>query len=284
LLSGVTEIIQRGTLHLKHPAASLLILCVLFSGQSSAQTVRRTPEQQPTNAEQNEAQDLATKFTLRFTESQDLTPLIKDLYFADFVERYKAFKSKSLNSTKPIDLYFAPGLEYNSQLLTTADAKDWQDFYVATNNFLLLGFIAGLQAYSDGTREVNVSDIYPAEVIDLLHTNPTLANMLVRKGPGKAVGTVEEMRAATATLSQAVTMIREKSKGRPLTISNKDELTRVMTQDDYFKPRLEVLNEDFFGFPKNTRVLFMNTPVGLRLMLAKDADRLKILWTEIIAD
>ena len=267
---------------MKHLVSSLIIICLLLSGEAAAQSIRRTEKPQATSAEEKEARDLAIKFTLLFAEAQDLTPIIKDFYFTDFVERYKRSKTEALDA-KHIDLYFAPGLEYSSQLLT-ADSKDWESFYIATNNFLLLGFISGLKAYSNDTRDLGASDLYPPEVIDLLHTNPTLANMIERKESSKAVGTVGEMKAATATLSQAVTMIREKHKGGPPLINNKDGLTRVIMLDEFFKPRVEVLDETFFGFPKNTRILFINTPVGLQLMLARDTDRLRIFWTEIIAD
>lgn len=264
---------------MRHLASSLIILCVLFSGQSFAQS---NPRSEATKAEEKEARELAVKFSLLFADTQDLTPIIKDLYFSDFVERYRTFKTKTLK-TKPVDLYFAPGLEYNSQLLTAADSKDWQNFYVATNNFLMLGFISVLKANPEGTGEIRVSDIYPSKVIELLHKDPILANMIERKGPAKAVGTVEEMRAATATLSQAVTMIHDQNKSGPL-ITKKDELAKVMMEDELFKPRVQVVDDDFFGFPKNTRVLFIRTPIGLQLMLARDADRLKIFWSEMLSD
>ena len=266
---------------MKHLAASLIVVCLLFSGDVTAQSIQRTPKHRATNAEEMEARDLALKFTILFTESQDLKPVVEEIYFTDFVERYKEFKTKALN-TRQVDLYFAPGLEYSSQLLTEADAKDWKDFYVATNSFLLLGFISGLKV-SNENREIRASDLYPSEVIELLNTNSTLANMILRKGPAKALGTVAEMRAATATLARAVTLIREKHKGGPPLITNKDDLIKVVMQDEFFKPRVEVLDESFFGFPTNTRILFVNTPVGLQLMLARDADRLRIFWTEIIA-
>ena len=268
---------------MKHLACSLIVVCLLFCGNSPAQSIRRPTDLRATDAEEKEAQDLAIKFTFLFTEKQDLTPIIEKFYFTDFADRYKGFKTKTLN-TRQVDLYFAPGLEYSSPLLTAADSKVWESFYVATNNFLLLGFISGLKAHSDETREIRVTDLYPSEVIELLHTNPTLANMIERKGPARALGTVEEMRAATATLAQAVTMIREKHKGGPSLITNKDGLAEVIMQDEFFKPRVEVLDEDFFSFPKNTRILFMNTPIGLQLMLARDGDRLRIFWTELIAN
>ncbi len=240
----------------------------------------QTAELQAIKVEEKEARDLAVQFTLRFTETQDLSPIIRDLYFRDFVERFKSSKTKD-QPRKPADLYFAPGLDYNSQLIV-ADSKDWEDFYVATNTFLMLGFLSALAGQSDDTANIKPSDLYPSEVIKLLDKNPALANMIVRKGMGKAVATVGEMRAATATLAQAATIIRQKS--RPPQITNKEELIRILMTDELFGPRVEVLDESFFGFAKGTRVLFIKTPLGLQLLLARDGDRLKIFWTEIITE
>ena len=266
---------------MKHLASSLMSVCLLLSSGSLPQSVSRTAELRAITDEEKEAREVAIQFTIRFTETQDLSPIIRELYFRNFIDRYKSFKTKELN-TKPVDLYFAPGLDYSSQL-TVADSKDWEGFYVATNNFLLLGFISALVGYSDETANINPSDLYPSEVIELFDKNPTLANMILRKKPVKAVATVEEMRAATATLAQAATIIREK-RGRPPQITNKEELIRIMVNDEFFRPRVEVLDESFFGFAKGTRILFIKTPLGLQFMLARDGDRLKIFWTEIIAD
>ena len=264
-----------------HFAFSLISLCLLLSSGSPHHSLPRTAELQAIRVEEKEARELATQFTIRFTETQDLSPVISQLYFRDFIERYKSFKTKELN-TKSVDLYFAPGLDYNSQLLV-ADSEDWKAFYVATNNFLLLGFISALKSQSHETANIKPSDLYPSEVIELLGKNPTLANMILRKKQSKSVATVGEMRAATATLAQAATIIREK-KGRPPQITHKEELIRIMMTDEFFKPRVEVLDESFFGFAKGTRILFIKTPLGLQLMLAKDGDRLRIFGTEIITD
>ncbi len=269
---------------MKRVASVLIIVCLLLVGGSQPASMAQTDQPKATKAEAKEARELALNFTIQFTETQDLTPIIRDFYFSDFVERYKSFKLKDLN-TRAVDLYLAPGLEYNSRLLATADAQDWERFYAATNNFLLLGFISALKSQSAETANIKPSDLYPSEVIELLHQNSTLANMIVRKGRDKPVGTVAEMRAATATLVQAVTIIRAKQKGRPPLITNKTELATLIMNDDFFEPRVEVLDESgFFGFPKGTRFLIMNTPLGLQLMLARDTDRLRIFWTEIIAE
>lgn len=266
---------------MKHLASGLMSVCLLLSSGSPPQSVSRTAELGAIKVEEKEARELAIQFTIRFTETQDLTPIIRELYFKNFVERYKRFKAKELN-TKPVNLYFAPGLDYNSQLIV-ADSKDWEGFYIATNNFLLLGFVSALAGQSDETANIQPSDLYPAEVIELLDKNPALANMILRKQTTKAVATIGEMRAATATLAQAATIIREK-RGRPPQITNKEELIKIMMNDEFFRPRVEVLDESFFGFAKGTRILFIKTPLGLQLMLARDGDRLRVFWTEIIAD
>lgn len=266
---------------MKHFRAGSIIGFLIINGLTLAQP--GTYEPQVTKAEEQEAQEVAIQFTIRFTETKDLTPIVRDFYFSDFVERYKKSKTKDLNAN-PVDLYFAPGLDYNSRLLTDGDCKDWERFYVAANNFLLFGFISALKNYSDDTQDIKVTEIYPSGVIGLLKQNPNLANMIVRKAGPKAVSSVEEMRAATATLEQAVTIMRERQKGKPAVIVDKDELVRAIKGDKFFKPRIKVTDDDTFGFPKGTRILFMKTPLGLQMMLARDDSQLKIFWTEIIVD
>lgn len=266
---------------MKHLVCSLIFVYLLVIGVTPAWSIPQKLGPLPTKAEEKEARELALHFTIKFTETQDLTPIIRDCYFSDFVERYKSFKVLQLNS-KQVDLYFAPGLDYSSALLATANPEDWERFYVAANNFLLLGFISALKRQSDEAPNVQPSDMYPSEVTELLHKNPALANMILRQGRGNPVRTVAEMRAATGTLFQGVTMIRAKQKGSPPVITDKAKLTSIIMNDDFFKPRVEVLNESFFGFSKGTRILLINTPIGLQLMLAADTDRLRIFWTEII--
>ena len=64
-----------------------MIVCFLLSGGSHSQAVPQTDEHQATKAEEKEAQDLAVQFTLLFSETQDLTPVIRDFYFSDFIDR-----------------------------------------------------------------------------------------------------------------------------------------------------------------------------------------------------
>lgn len=267
---------------LKSFCATLVILFLAINSASFALARVKPDEPQITQVEAREAREVAKQFTLQFIRSRDLAPIVKDLYWADFIERYKAFTSKDLNGNST-DILLVSGLDYNSRLLQEGTSEDWQRFYIAANNFLLLGFLAGLKHYSVENADIKATDIYPSNVIKLLDKNPNLANMIVRKGRSKAVGSVEEMRNATATLEQAVSDVRQKEPVSFLAGIEK-ELVRVMTEDDFFGPRVEVTDQEVFGFPKGARIISIKTPIGLVLMLARDSNRLKIFSTGIIAE
>jgi hypothetical protein len=118
----------------------------------------------------------------------------------------------------------------------------------------------------------------------LLNKNPNLANTIVRKERSKPLSSIVEMRGATATLEQAVEVVRERWRGKsPFKVSH-SEITQLIKADEFFKPVIEVADEQFFGFPKSTRIVYVKTPIGLQLLLAKDNGRYKIFWTEILAD
>ncbi len=268
---------------MKYFCTTLTILIFSINSVGSVFAAAKTDEPQVTQVEEQEARTVAIQFTLQFLKTKDLAPIVKELYWNDFIERYKKFKTEDINANST-DLYLVSGLVYNSRLLTEGKSEDWQRFYVAANNFLLLGFLAGLKTYSNENANIKPSDLYPASVIELLNKNPNLANMIVRKGRPKAVSSVAEMRNTTITLEQAVVITRDKQGGMsPLKVDEK-ELVKVIKEDDFFKPQLEVADERVFGFPKGTRILYLKTPIGLQLMLARDGNKLKIFWTKIIAD
>ena len=106
-----------------------------------------------------------------------------------------------------------PGLEYNSRLLAKAGSEDWLRFYTAANNFMLFGFMSAIKNSRDGA-DISERQMFPSTVIKLLNTNPTLANMIVRKGQSKPVSSVGEMQKATATLDEAVSLMRQQTKGQ----------------------------------------------------------------------
>lgn len=261
----------------------LLIASISANGAVSLLAATHSDEQL-TEIEKKQAREIATQFTSRFAETADLNLLVKDLYRSDFVERFKKDRSRDLAGGSALDLYFVPGLDYNSRLLTEASAEDWQRFYIAANNFLFFGFVSGIKNFSGGNKDFKSTDLYPSAVIKLLDSNPNLANMIVRKGKGRAVSSVEEMQKATATLEQAAAITRKKQSGKPLGSINARELTRLMKEDELFRPQLEIVKDESFGFPQGTRFVFINTPLLFRLILVESDGELKILSAEYVVD
>ena len=252
-------------------------------------SVIRADEREVTEAENQEAREIVIRFTALFAETRDLTPIVNELYVSDFIERYKKFREEDFSSpvkSNSDGLYFAPGLDYDSRLLAEAGPEDWRRLYIAANNFLLVGMVSALKETPDDATDIKVTDMYPPSVIKLLDGNPNLANMIVRKRRPKAISSLEEMRDVINTLEQAVAIMRRRQPGKPVRAGDKDwaGAVKMIRDDEFFRPQVEVIDEESFGFPKGTRILDVKTPLGLRLMLARDSAGLKIFWTEIIAD
>ena len=76
---------------------------------------------------------------------------------------------------------------------------------------MLFGFMSAIKNSRDGA-DMRERQMFPSTVIKLLNTNPTLANMIVRKGQSKPVSSVGEMQKATATLDEAVSLMRQQTK------------------------------------------------------------------------
>lgn len=242
-----------------------------------------TNYQQLTDADAKAARELAIEFTRGFVRTTDLAPLIKDHFAKDFIQRYTKAKSKDV-SAHSWKLYFVPGLEYNSRILTEAGAEDWLRFYTAANNFLFFGTMSAIKNSRSGAH-ISAAQLYPPAVIKLLNTNPTLSNMIVRKGSSKPVGSVAEMQKVTAILEQAVSLMRQQTEGHaPLNI-NEQELTRAMQEDEFFSPIVKTADDQFFALPQGTQIVFINTPILFRLMLVKaNNNRWEILWADPYTD
>jgi hypothetical protein len=262
----------------------LLIVSSVISPAPVTPDATKNFHQQITESEAQEAREVGRRYTRRLIETQDLAPVIRDLYFADFIARYKKAKSEDL-SANPVDLYLAPGLEYNSRLLSQANADEWQRLYVAVNNFLIFGFFSAMTKYSEENPNIAPTDMFPASVIELLNKDPNLANTIVRKGRQKAISSVEEMRNASSTLEQAVAMMR---KTQPIKASARiqgRELGELMKSDEIFVSQLEAPSREFFGFPAGTRIIYIDTLLGRRLLLARDNNnKLKVFWSDIITE
>src|ERR1700686_3149303 len=133
---------------------SLIIAFCVVSYSASALAAIGIAETQATESETQEAQEIAVQFTLRFAEAKDFTPIVKELYLDDFIERYIKSRAKNPDFNADSHLLFVPGLEENSGFLRGSSPADWQRFYIVANNFLLFGFVSGLKKVSDDARDI----------------------------------------------------------------------------------------------------------------------------------
>jgi hypothetical protein len=269
---GIQQLVEcfffmKGTTHtLRRILASLIISLVAIIAIS-----RTANSQQLTKSEEQEARTLAAQFIEQFAESKDLTPVVEHLYVSDFIQRFN--KSKLKHPEMSLNLYFIPGLEYDPTLLSQGTPDDWRRFYIAENNFLFLGIVYGSKKVSDKGDDIAPTDLYPQPVIDLLNQNPNLSNVIVRKGRGKPISSIDELHKVTDTLQQASTIMREKTSAK----LDQKELVNAL-KDKMFKPQLEISDEEYLGVPEHSRIIFMKTPVLFLLMFVRQNNQLKIIF------
>jgi hypothetical protein len=265
--SNVGCFLMKGTNHiLRRVLVSLIIPLVAVIAIS-----RTANSQELTKAEEQEARTLAAQFIGQFAESKDLTPVVEQLYVSDFIQRFN--KSKLKQPEMSLDLYFMPGLEYDPMLLSQGTPDDWRRFYIAENNFIFLGIVYASKKISDKGDDITATDLYPQPVIDLLNQNPNLSNVIVRKGRGRPIGSIDELHRATETLQQASTIMREKTSAK----LNQKELVSAL-KDKMFKPQLEISDVEYLGLPEHSRIIFMKTPVLYLLMFVRQNNQLRIIY------
>ena len=259
----------------------LFITIVCLNSFALAQSASKSDKSKITKAEAQEAQDLAKKFTARFLETKDLAPLLDEFYFSDFIDRYKKFQSQEDN--KSANNLFVSGLLFDSKVIAEGSSDEWRRFYVSAHNFILLPLVAALKNAKDNPGKeagFDVVNFYSPSVAALLSKNPNLANVIQKKGEYKPISSAEELRYATATLEQALAIIREKQSNALLLKIDDKELTKAF-EKDYFKPELELADSEEYGFPKDTRFIFVKTPIFMQLILARDKDKLKIVYATL---
>jgi len=258
----------------------IALIAVVLAGNCMGRNYSpRTNSQQLTAADLEAVRQLAIDFASDFVRTADLSTVIKDRFAKDFIERYTKAKSKAVSSS---DVYFVPGLGYSSRLLVEAGPEDWLRFYTAANNFMFFGFMSAMKNPANAN---DMAQLYPASVMNLLNTNPTLSNMIIRKGRSKPVSSVADMRKATSTLEQALSLLRQQTKTQTPFKMNAQELIKVMREEEFFAPKVETVDDQFFGLPQGTQVVFIKTPILFQLTLVKtNNNRFEILWAEPYTD
>jgi hypothetical protein len=271
---------------MKRFCAVICVTAVLVSSLSALGAVRGA-NQEPNDqisSEQQEAFAIAMRFSEQLVTSEDIGPLVDQLYREGFIRRFEHPWSNGADEP-PDGVFIAPGIDVSSRLLNEAGDDDWKRFYKAANNFLLLGLLTIAPQISEDSDDLEPTDMYPQEVISMLNDNPNLANMIVRKERPKEIASVKEMREAAATLEQAIEIIRRTRKGKPPVKIKGHNLIELVKNPKVYKVDSGTSDENFgIDLPKGTRIFYISTPVFLTLFIARIDGDYKIIWTQLVSD
>ena len=271
--------------------AFLLVLSVL--PRNVFPMVEAQGNQQPVLSEQEkrEAEQLSVAFTKRLGQTLDMAVVMDELFLPDSIERYLAVEKRKASNDKVPDILFWSGISVDVSLLEKPALEDWRRFYIATNNFMLMGLVYALSRNAN-FEEIKPADLYPREVIELLDHDPMLNNLILKKSSVRTFKSFEEMRSATATLEQAVAFMRTVSpanidleKAIVQTAIGQSSVKRPIKEEDLakartelIKPQLEVDGDAFLGFPKGTRVISVPSLPFHQLVLVRADGRLRVAW------
>ncbi|MBC7911033.1 MAG: hypothetical protein H7Y30_11065 [Pyrinomonadaceae bacterium] len=143
-------------------------------------------EEQLTPEEELEARALAEEFIARFEKTQDVTPLLADMYVSDFVERLR--DDDEIEQLIPFSV--------KREVAAQASSEEIRRLYAASINGIYLGMRLYLAADKkrkqeraqrgetvdpDSGEELTVAEILPPGLIQLMRSDPKLAAILEKE-------------------------------------------------------------------------------------------------------
>lgn len=265
--------------------ACLIFICSSHSA-SLAQSTIITPL---TDVEKKEAEKLASQFAVRFSQTKDLRPLLKEFFSDDFIERYK---KKSLGDIDGNDrnIFIIPGLYVRKQILKDVSSKEWENIYIASNNFLLSGmtFLAKIilqnkDKDNEGDADESIDKMFSPKLRTLFDKNQNLADVIERKGKSRPISSVDELKTAIEVLDQGTKISNEE---QPEALTEK-EIRNMFELIDGRLPnntKADITDEGEYGLPKGTRVIHTLSPLMYYLTLVKKDNKLVIVDAVLYAD
>ncbi len=284
----------------------LLMITLVVTATALPQHVSNDLSAEPgdeklTAEEEREARELVTLLTRRWLETEDIEPLINEFFVSDFADRLRH---------EPQMLFL---VDLEPDLLAPENSLELRRHYVAMTNFLHLMFrlyevYTSINLSGEQNVEVDLKEALPANIWNLLKsTNVLLEEELGENAEGKTenpdqsaeaqadaktIKTIEQLRSVTITLEQAVIHLRDHLKIFPSTLPA-SEIARGRQSDansgaaensDVLQPRVNILGENFYGYPAGTRIIYVNV-LPFNINLVRDGDqRLKVLSVHILTD
>lgn len=282
-------------------AVAVLMLVLTLAARAGARQ-----EEKLSPAEELEVARLAEQFN-KSLEQDNLSALIEELYVKDFEERLRP----NLN-------HYSYVASVKDEVAERASREDLRRFYAAVTNFCYAsGFLYVIKSYQreqrgeKDEREPAISELLPPDIIAVLKTDPILAQMVAeaedeerrrspqtdveqeaeeRKERDNEIKSVEALRGFASTLEKASALIRAHLKtltGARTLNEVVSEIERQRTEesagddDERTRPSVKILNTEFFGYPKGTRLITVKV-LMFSLNLVEVEGKLKILGAYII--
>lgn len=251
-----------------------------------------------TAEEQREVLAVVEHFERRMQETGDLAPLIVEMFVPDYAER---LRQEAIN--KPL-------LLMRKGVAEQASREELARYQLAWNNSLyvfglLIADIESSQATTgeEEEDEDKLINALPPGVLDLFKNDPVLGGLFEeaqkeRAGENKSgagagkigaddeavepIQSVEQMRRLTSTLEQATALARKQPGASPVKLplpvrreGASDEEHRT-AERERVNPRAWVLGEEFYGYPKDTRIFCANA-LMYHLDMVRVGGKLKVL-------
>jgi hypothetical protein len=292
--------------------ASLLAVLLLASGggvgfivaQTVADAQETSDETKITAEEEQEAREFTERFMRRLLETNNVAPLLGEMFVQDY-----AVRLRQEASNKPLALL-------SESAVRQASGEELVRYQLALNNSLYLAsllFVAYKTAHETGEDEedddedaadmASYKDVLPPEIIELGKNDPVLKALFeeeteerAAETPSGAAGeksdaedtdaerikTAEQLRNFTSTLEQAIALARKHLAASPLKPTLLDrhkganEEEKWKAEREALKPRAWTLAQEFYGYPKGTRIFCVNAAIYHMDLIRVDG-KLKVL-------
>jgi hypothetical protein len=261
-----------------------------------------------TAEEEREVREMAERFIRRMQETNDIAPLVGEMFVTDYAERLRQEAIK-----KPLTLLSRSVVEQSSreELLRYQLALD-NSLYVAT--LLFLAYKTAHPADDDDDEQEWGATFYkqllPPDIIELCKSDPILKVLLEEETnegaeesqpgaplekPGvidhddEPIRTREQLRNFTSTLEQAIALARRHLAAVPHKLALPDRHNGANEEENWsaereaMKPREWMLTEEFYGYPKGTRVFCVNALIYHMDLIRVDG-KLKVLALNFYMD
>lgn len=258
----------------------------LANGRATSVAQEASDEAKITTEEEQEAREIAERFIRRMEETNDLAPLIEELFVADYAVRLQqeAFsKSLPLLSESAVEAASREDLVRYQLALNNS-------LYMATQLYLIYEISHPAKDAGPEWGTAHYMRMLPPDIIELCKADPILRVLFEEETPVRAdenapeasasdasgvidhddepIRTVEQLRGFTSTLEKAVVLARRHLAASPFKTSL-TELHRGANEEEHrtaerkkLRPRAWLmLNRDSYGYPTGTKIICLDVLV-----------------------